>query len=59
MTDAIYLLLFIVSLCFVSYLHNKRKIEAQRRRDKSFELLMRALEDKAKKEGTFKVSYFD
>jgi hypothetical protein len=40
------------------FMHRKFEKE-QAVREKQFEATMRALEDKAKREGTFKVSYFD
>ncbi len=43
----------------IYYMMHKRFEKEEAARNAEFEATMRALEEKAKKDGTFKVSYFD
>ena len=43
----------------IFYFMNRKFEREQAVREAQFEATMRALEEKAKREGTFKVSYFD
>lgn len=54
-----YLIMTVVVTVGVVYFMRKKAKEDQAVRDRAFEATMRALEDKAKAEGTFVVSYFD
>ncbi|NCX94671.1 MAG: hypothetical protein EBX40_08345 [Gammaproteobacteria bacterium] len=56
MTELVLVLL--ASAALIYYMHRKFERE-QAVRDAQFEATMRALEEKAKRDGTFKVSYFD
>lgn len=51
-------IMLLAVLAYGYYMYKKTK-QDQEARDKTFELTMRALEDKAKREGTFIISYFD
>jgi hypothetical protein len=48
----------LIAIMIASLLYKKQQIE-QNKRDAIFNQIMLALEEKAKKDGTFQVSYFD
>lgn len=49
----------LVLILVFNYLEHKRIRKAQESRDLEFKVLMLSLEEKAKKEGTFKRSFYD
>lgn len=53
----IWLVGLVVAVFIVLSVHRQRKKESDA--DRNFRMTMLALEEKAKREGTFKVSYFD
>lgn len=54
-----YLIIFVLVVGYVLYTVKKNRDNDQAARDIAFEATMRSLEEKAKREGTFVVSYFD
>jgi len=48
----------VLTVLSILFFLNKRMEARQAARDAQFEAIMRSLEEKAKREGTFKVSYF-
>lgn len=54
-----YAIIFLAVVGYVIYAANKKAKADQAARDVVFEATMRSLEEKAKREGTFVISYFD
>lgn len=52
-------LVFLAILVAAIYLARKKAKEDEAAREAAFEAVMRSLEEKAKREGTFVISYFD
>jgi len=53
------ILAYLLAVGVVAYLAHKRAKADAEARERAFESTMRSLEEKAKREGTFVISYFD
>lgn len=53
------ILAYLIAVGVIAYLAHKRAKADAETRERAFEATMRSLEEKAKRAGTFKVSYFD